>query len=316
MGGMILLRPWWLLALLPVAASAVWLWRRRAAGEWAAVIDPALLPALRRLGHLGAGGADPAPFLALAAAALLSLALAGPAVPRPGADAWERLDPIVLMLDLSPSVASGPALADLQAAAAQILQSAGARPVGMMVYAADGYVASAPTSDAASLQGLIAVLSPETMPVAGSRPDIALAEARDIFARGPAGEGDGDDGDGPADPGGADFIVISDGGGADRALDEARRLAAEGARVSTLALAAPTPGGPAPDPDALAALAREGGGASAPARAPRPVLDRIEAARIARVARSPEASLVFRDLGPWLLALSALPALALFRRRL
>jgi Ca-activated chloride channel family protein len=187
-----------------------------------------------------------------------------------------------------------------------VLQSAGGRPVGIMVYAADGYVASAPTGDAASLQGLIAVLSAETMPVAGSRPDIALAEARAIFA----------DDAGLADPGGADIIVISDGGGADRALDEARRLAGEGARVSTLALATPPPGGPAPNPDALAALAREGGGASAPARAPLPVLERIEAARIARIAKSEAATLVFRDLGPWFLALAAIPALALFRRRL
>ena len=310
MSGLVLLRPWWLLALLPVAASALWLWRHRAAGDWAAVIDAHLLAAMRRLGHLGAGGTDPSPFLACAAAGLLVAALAGPAVPRQGAETYERRDPIILMLDLSPSVASGPALADLQAAAAQVLQSAAGRPVGVMVYAADAYVASAPTSDAASLESLIAVLSPETMPVGGSRPDIALAEARDIFAAedGPKA--------GPVDPGGADFIVISDGGGADRALDEARRLASEGARVSTLALAPRTPGGPAPAPDALAALAREGGGASAPARAPRPVLERIEAARIARIARSDDATRVFRDLGPWLLAAAAIPALVLFRRRL
>lgn len=306
MTGFVLLRPWWLLALLPAAGLALWLWRRRAAGEWAAVIDPELLAAMRRLGHLSAGGADVAPFFACASAGLIAVALAGPATPRAATDTFERLDPIVLMLDLSPSVASGPALAELQAAAAQVLQSAGGRPVGIMVYAADGYIASAPTSDAASLQGTIAVLSAETMPVAGSRPDIALAEARDIFAG--ATEG--------ADPGGADFILISDGGGADRARDEARRLADEGARVSTLALAPQTPGGPEPDPDTLAELARIGGGATAPARAPRPVLERIEAARISRIARSDEAELVFRDLGPWLLGLAGLPALALFRRRL
>lgn len=306
MSGLVLLRPWWLLALLPAAGLALWLWRHRAAGEWASVIEPELLAAMRRLGHLSAGGTDAAPFLACAAAGLVAVALAGPAVPRAASDTYERLDPIVLMLDLSPSVASGPALADLQAAAAQVLQSAGGRPVGIMVYAADGYIASAPTADAASLQGTIAVLSAETMPVAGSRPDIALAEARDIFA----GTAEA------TDPGGADFIVISDGGGADRALDEARRLADEGARVSTLALAPQTPGGPAPDPDALADLARLGGGAAAPARSPRPVLERIEAARIARIARSDEADRVFRDLGPWLLGLAGLPVLALFRRRL
>jgi len=304
MSGLVLLRPWWLLALLPTAALALWLWRHRTAGEWAAVVDPALLAAMRRLGHLRAGATDASPFLACAAAAFLAVALAGPAVPRTGGG-LERLDPIVLLLDLSPSVASGPALADLQAAAAQILQSAGARPVGMMVYAADGYIASTPTSDPASLQGLLAVLSPETMPVAGSRPDIALAEARDIF-------GDASH----ADPAGTDFIVISDGGGADRALDEARRLASEGARVSTLALARETPGAPPPDPTALSELARLGGGTAAPARDPGPVLAAIEAARIARIARSDEAGRVFRDLGPWLLALAALPGLALFRRRL
>lgn len=305
MSGLVLLRPWWLLALVPVAALALWLWRHRAAGEWAAVIDPPLLAAMRRLGHLHAGPPDAAPFLACGASALLALALAGPAIPREGGGSFERVDPIVLLLDLSPSVANGPAHADLQAAAAQVLQSAGARPVGIMVYAADGYVASAPTGDAESLQGLIAVLSPETMPVAGSRPDIALAEARDIFGTADL-----------ADPGGADFIVISDGGGADRALDEARRLASEGARVSTLALARQAAGAPAPDAPALAELARVGGGTTAPARAPRPVLAAIAGARIARIARSDEAGRVFRDLGPWLLGLAALPGLALFRRRL
>jgi Ca-activated chloride channel family protein len=291
MTGLILLRPFWLLALAPVAALALWLWRRRAAGEWASVIDAPLLAAMRRLGHLHAAGIERAPFAACACAGLAALALAGPAVQREGAASFERRDPIVLLLDLSPSVAAGPALADL--------------PVGIMLYAADGYVASAPTTDAASLEGLVAVLSPEVMPVAGSRPDIALAEARDLFA-------------GPGAPGtaGADLIVISDGGGADRALDEAARLASEGARVWTLALAPRAEGAPPPDPRALEDLARLGGGASAPARDPKPILARIEAARIARIAASAEQTLVFRDLGPWLLLAAAFPALSLFRRRL
>jgi Ca-activated chloride channel family protein len=303
--GFVLLRPWWLLALLPVAGLALWLRRHRAAGDWAAVVDPALFAAMRRLGHLRVGATDLSPFAACAAAALVAIALSGPALLREEAAAFERLDPIILLLDLSPSVAGGPALADLQAAAAQILQSANGRPVGIMVYAADGYVASAPTSDAASLEGLVAVLSAETMPVAGSRPDIALAEAREIFA--------GANAPGPA---GADLILISDGGGADRALDEAARLAADGARLWTLALAPYLEGAPAPDPEALAALAKTGGGASAPARAPEPILAAIESARIARIAASETAALVYRDLGPFLLGAALLPALALFRRRL
>ena len=306
MTGLVLLRPWWLLALLPAAALALWLWRRRAAGEWAAVIDPDLLAAMRRLGHLSVGGADTSPFLACAAAGLVAVALAGPATPRAATDTYERLDPIVLMLDLSPSVASGPALAELQAAAAQVLQSAGGRPVGIMVYS----------------RGRLYRLCPDLgrrEPAGHHRRALGRDHAGRRQPPGHRARG------GPrhlrrategADPGGADFVLISDGGGADRARDEARRFADEGARVSTLALAPRTPGGPAPDPEALAELAQLGGGATAPARTPRPVLERIEAARISRIARSDEAELVFRDLGPWLLGLAGLPALALFRRRL
>ena len=100
---------------------------------------------MRRLGHLGAGGTDPVALPRLRRGGAFSSSRSpDPPCPRQGAETYERLDPIILMLDLSPSVASGPALADLQAAAAQVLQSAGGRPVGIMVYAADAYVASAP----------------------------------------------------------------------------------------------------------------------------------------------------------------------------
>lgn len=303
MSGLVLLRPGWLAALPAVAILAFLVWRRREGGAWHRLIDPALLAALDRLGALNRGGLDRAPFAACAAAALLVLALAGPAVPREEATHLERQDPIVLLLDLSPSVVAGPGLADLQAAAARVLALANGRPVGIMVYAADAYVASAPTNDAASLQGLIAVLGSDTMPVGGSRPDIALAEARTLFA--------GDQASGPA---GADLLIISDGAAADRALDEARRLRAEGARVSTLALGRNAAGAPPPDPAALRALAAMGGGTFAPARTPDPVLEAVGAARIARLAEGPEAARVLHDLGPWLLALALLPAASLFRR--
>ena len=94
MTGLVILRPWWLLALLPVVASALWLWRHRAAGDWAAVIDPHLLAAMRRLGHLGAGGTDPSPFLSCAAAGLLVGALAEAWLRRPDVPsllAWSML---------------------------------------------------------------------------------------------------------------------------------------------------------------------------------------------------------------------------------
>lgn len=316
-GELVLLRPLWLLALLPVAAAALWARHRTATGGWERLVDA---PLLRRMQALGLVGTDAPPALApFALAALLALALAGPARLQASATAFAPMDPVVLILDVSPSVAQGPALADAQAAAALVLQSARGRPVGLMVYAADAYLASAPTSDAATLESLIAVLDAQTMPVQGSRPDIALASARELFLPGQRGTGKRAKGTtGHPGVGGVDLILISDGGGvSDRAVEEAQRLGDAGARLWTLGL---DPGGqpegaPEPDPEALSRLAEAAGGTHAPASAPRPLLARIEAARLGELARSERAAMVFEDLGRWLLLLALLPALALFRRQ-
>ncbi len=304
MTDLLLLRPLWFLALVPVLALAFWVRHRRFAGDWGTIIDPALLGPLRRLGALTDGRRDPTLLLPFFAAAVIVVALTGPAKLLPGAISYRSLDPIVLLLDLSPSITTAPALKDLQAAAATVMADAQERPVGVMVYGADAYLASAPTSDAASLQSLIAVLDRDTMPVSGSRPDIALSMAADLFAEDGVGIG------------GADLIMISDGGGADpRALEEAARLKAGGARVWTLAVDDTAPEGPAPDPAALTALSDAGGGGTASADDTRGLLARIDATRTARLARSSSATNAVRDFGRWLLLLALPFAALLFRRR-
>lgn len=303
---MLLLRPFWLLALLPVLALALWVRRRQLAGEWAGVIDARLMPALRRMGLIADGRTDALAMLPFMAGAGLVVALSGPAMLRPGAVSFRALDPLVMVLDLSPSVVADPAvLADLQAAAATMLAEADGRPVGMMVYAADAYLASASTSDAASLQGLIAVLQRDTVPVAGSRPDIALSMARDLFG--------GNDGPGL---GGADLVLVTDGGGTGlRAVEEAARLKSDGARVWALALPRSAPGAPPPDVAKLAELAAAGGGDSLPAAEARDLMTRIAAVRVARLTEEDTGGQTYRDFGPWLLALPLLALFPLFRRR-
>ncbi|MDN3712674.1 hypothetical protein QWZ10_14655 [Paracoccus cavernae] len=60
---MILLRPYWLLALLALAALAVLRWRRGPdAGGWEAVLSPVMLAGLAALGQLGTGGKGAARF--------------------------------------------------------------------------------------------------------------------------------------------------------------------------------------------------------------------------------------------------------------
>ncbi|WP_158617323.1 vWA domain-containing protein [Falsigemmobacter faecalis] len=309
MSELIFLRPWWLLALLPLAALAFRLWRDPPHGDWGRVIAPEMLALLQRYGWLRTGAAGRLRIWLPLSGALLVLALSGPAVPRAGQAEYRRLDPLLLLLDLSPSVVASPvALAGLQTAAMRLLQSAEGRPVGLMGWAADAYLISPPTSDAESLEGTIAVLSQDTMPVAGSRPDIALSMARDLFA-------DPEEGGGPG-IGGADLVVISDGAGIrELAVEEARRLASDGARVWGLALPASAEGAPPPEPGSLRTLAQAGGG-QAFDEAQTPDLARAiaSAARI-RLARDPQSAAALQDFGPWILGLALLALLPLFRRR-
>lgn len=306
MSDLILLRPWWLLALVPLAALAFRAWRFSALGPWGQVISPQMQPVLQRLGWLQGGGNRGRRLLLPASGTLLILALAGPAIPRVGQSDYRRLDPILLLLDLSPSVVASPrGLAGLQTASIRLLQGANGRPVGLMGWAADAYLITAPTSDAASLEGSIAVLSQQTLPVVGSRPDIALSMTRDMFGK---AEGPG--------LGGADLVVITDGAGiGPRAIEEARRLAFEGARVWGLGLGISAEGAPPPDPDALQALTQAGGGRAFPEENTPEMVEALNAAARIRLARDPQSAAALQDFGPWLLALAMLALLPLYQRR-
>lgn len=293
MSELVLLRPWWLLALPLLVVIALWQWRRGpAAGGWERVMPLAMFEAMRVLGHMQ-GGARRQGVALLASASLLCLGLCGPAVPRADAPVLAGSGAVLIALDMSPSVADGPALADAQAAAAALLTAAAGRPVGMLLYSGEAYEVAAPTADPATLESQIAVLARDTMPDGGSRPASALALARQMLQA-------------SLD---ADLVLISDGGGVDGAAQaEAQRLAGDGVRLSVLTLTGRAGG--STDAAALEAL----GSLAAPARAPSAVLRRLS--QRGPLERDPAISiLAFLDLGPYLAALAGLPLLGLFRRR-
>lgn len=298
MGGLILLRPWWLAALLPVAALALWSWRRAPdAGGWQRVMPPPMLAAMQALGHLGGRTSAWQGWLAPGALVALVLGLAGPALPRADTPVLAQTDAAVIAMDLSPSVAQGPALAEAQLAAAGLVQGLAGRPVGLILYAGEAFTVAAPTADGATLETQIAVLDTETLPATGSRPAAALGLAGEMLA----------------DVRRADLIVISDGGGVDSAaLAEADRLAGRGIRISALQLAGRAEGAPLPPVGALQGLLRNGGRV-VEAADPRPLaalLDRSGATR-----RDPAlTALQYRDLGRFLAALAVLPLLMMQRR--
>jgi len=291
---MILLRPWWLLALPPLALAALAIWKRGPdAGGWQQVLSPQMLAGLGALGWLDPGGRLRRMGL-LAGCAALVLGLAGPALPRDDAPVFAQSDAVLLALDMSASVTGGAqaqGLADAQAAAAQVIAQLAGRPVGLLLYAREAYLAAAPTTDPQVLESLIAVLEADTLPDRGSNPAAALALAHEMLAGLPR----------------ADLVLVSDGGGMDAAArTEAMRLRQAGARIWALTVA----GQPASDPAALRALADAG---SAPATAPGPVIGGL---RRSGLGSDPAmAALQYRDLGPWLAMLALIPLLARFRRQ-
>jgi Ca-activated chloride channel homolog len=299
MDGMILLRPWWLAALLPLAALA-WRAARRApdAGGWEQVMPPQMLAAMQATGALTGTGGRRGHVLPLLAALALVGGLAGPALPRGDMPMLARTDSVIIAVDMSPSVVQGAALEQARQAVAMLLQGLGGRPVGLVLYGGEAFSASAPTTDPRTLETLVAVLDADTMPAKGSRPAAAIGLAAQMLTEARH----------------ADLVLITDGGGADRqARAEAERLAAQGVRIWGLRLEGLAAGAGTPPPDGLDNLVREGGTVMAATEADR-LAARLRAG--GEAARDPALkALGYRDLGPFLAALAALPLLVMLRRQ-
>lgn len=299
MGGLILLRPWWLAALLPLALMLLWIaWRGPDAGGWQRVMPRDMLRAMQGLGALGGRPPGWQRLLAPLAMAALVIGLAGPALPRRDAPVLAQTDAAIIAVDLSPSVAEGPGLGEAQMAAAGLLQGLAGRPLGLILFSGEAYAVSAPTDDPATLETQIAVLATDTMPGPGSRPAAALSMAGEMLAGLRR----------------ADLILISDGGGIDAAAEaEADRLAAQGIRVSALRLSGVAPEAPPVPAEALDRLTRAGGR----------MLPADQVVRLAEGLQRPGAlrrdpvlsALQYRDLGPFLAALAILPLLVMLRRQ-
>lgn len=294
LGAITLLRPLWLLALPLIGLFALWLRRRRGGlGDWERVADPALLRAMGALGKVeGKGGALPGR-AALIAAGLAALALSGPAIERREALSFRNLDGVVLVVDASPSVAESDRWQQLLTAGRFGIAALGTRPAGLVVYAGDAYVATDMTRDTRQLGQTLALLSADTVPDPGSRPERGLALALRMLEEAEIVAGD--------------VILMTDGAGLGPAsLAQAEAIAARGARlsvISTQAISAETEthvavgGGRAFGLDQTGALA-----------------DWLSGEARTRLERQDYPLLFRKDLGRYLLLLALLPMLWLFRR--
>lgn len=215
------LRPWWLLALLPLATLLWALRRRRGDGNWREFCDPALLPHIL-IEAPGLSGRRPL-WLAGLAGALAVLALAGPVWERLPAPVFRNLSALVVVLDLSPAMEATDLKPNRIALARfkieDLLRARKDGQTALVGYAGDAFTVTPLTDDAATIAAQLAVLAPGLMPVQGERADLGLGAAARLLAQAGLRAGD---------------VLLVAGSAGEGGEAAAAKLRADGYRVSVL----------------------------------------------------------------------------------
>lgn len=180
-------------AAWPVLAWLCWaLWlRRRRTGRWQGLLPRGFHATLLRGGQ---GHAEHCPRVLLGAAALLAgLALAGPGWQRDQQVAPRPSDPLVIMLQLTPSMLakdmSPDRLSQARRKILDLLQRRGDAQTAIVVYAGSAHTLVPLSDDQATISNLLAALKPSLMPEPGQRADLAVRQALSLLAQ--AGQGPG-----------------------------------------------------------------------------------------------------------------------------
>ena len=179
-----LIRPWWLLALLPVVAIAI-LWSRRNSGQskWTSAISEDLLKVL--LEDRTARAKRWFSALVVATLILVTVGLSGPAWQKLPQEVEQKQDTLIILLDLSLSMfANDVKPSRVERARQKIADILRARKEGvtaLVAYAGDGHAVVPLTDDTKTIENLLFSLSPEMMPVFGSNPSHALEIAYELF---------------------------------------------------------------------------------------------------------------------------------------
>ncbi|WP_054112684.1 vWA domain-containing protein [Marinagarivorans algicola] len=180
------LRPWWLLALLPVAGLLGLLWRSHySSQQWLKHISPALLPTLLQ------GGVQRSNGLLLAAIAFCwlasCLALAGPVWQKQPSPVVQNTDALVIAWDLSPSMmAEDISPSRLVRSRLKIIDLLKARPDGqtaLIAFSGEAYTVTPLTDDSQTIINLLPALAPNTLPSLGSNPEMAYSQAAELLTQ-------------------------------------------------------------------------------------------------------------------------------------
>jgi Ca-activated chloride channel family protein len=179
-----LIRPVWLLGLIPAIILFVFLLKRRlASARWNGIIDKSLMPHV--LDQMPSEQSRWPLWFILLSWIVASIALAGPTWQQLPQVVQKKEDALVIVLDMSLSMAAQDVSPDRATRARQkiidILKQRKEGLTALVVYAGDAYTVTPLTDDADTAINLVPALSPFIMPSMGSRPDKALILARKLI---------------------------------------------------------------------------------------------------------------------------------------
>jgi Ca-activated chloride channel family protein len=178
------MRPEWLWSLVPALLLMLLLWRARGRrGGWSDVIAPELLAHL--VGErTGPRSTNLLPLIFIGWI-LAALAASGPSwqkIPQP---IHQKQDALVLALDLSYSMKSGDTAPSRLDRARQklldLLEQRREGQTGLIAYAGDAHIVTPLTDDTPTIANLLPALHPDMMPMAGSDPAAAVAQAVELL---------------------------------------------------------------------------------------------------------------------------------------
>lgn len=180
------LRPWWLAALLPGIALAFLLARRSTNNSnWQGVIAPELLPYL--VEQSDGATRQRLHWWLLLPWLCACLALAGPSWHKIPLPIHKQQTPLVILLDLSPSMLAEDVKPNrLTRARLKLTDLLNARQEGttaLVAYAGDAHIVTPLTDDTATIISLLPALNPTVMPIAGNQPLQALEKGIDLIRK-------------------------------------------------------------------------------------------------------------------------------------
>ena len=184
------LRPLWFLGLIPaVLVLALFQWRKRSAGNWAQIINPALLPFLMQ-GETGKKRHSTAWLITgLALVWLLScVSLAGPTWQQLPQPVHKEDSALIVVFDLSPSMlAEDIKPSRLVRARYKLIDILKKRREGftaLVVYGGEAHTVSPLTEDSNTIISLVPILHPTLLPEYGSNTEEAIEIALELAING------------------------------------------------------------------------------------------------------------------------------------